>query len=414
MGKRIGLLTFHFPQHVGAVIQAYSLKTLVERLGLSVEIINYIPPWHSLGFDNPLLMLKKHMFLYRKFSVNDNYVTKLFSIFRNVLGVYIRNIFDLQSLLIDEYLYRDFLRKQLQVRAQAVTELQALKRIISMYDVIIVGSDQVWNPDFLRGAEFAYLLPFKVPGVRKVAFSASIGSIVKLLRDERLKRLFRYCLMDFTFVSVRERQHATILEKLVGRSVYHTLDPVLLVDKSTLEGIARKPEHIEPDISEENYIIIYNLDDSTLPRAFQLVKESSLPAIVYKVSSTMSLVRYIQFCRHRKCLLARFRGPREIVWLIRNATMIVTNSYHGLLLSIVFQKPVVFVMSGVASATPDRITDIIYHINAKNRIINFRDWWCLYLNEVAVKEARQLLKPFRERSIKLLKEVLKDQSGDRD
>jgi len=329
-------------------MQVYSLKTLVEKLGLSLEIINYIPPklcyWNSPSSDNPISTLKEHMLLYRKFSGNGNYVAQLISIFRGVLGVYIHQIFDLRSLLIDEHLYAEFLKKQLQVHEQAVTELQALKRIISMYDVVVVGSDQVWNPDFLRDAEFAYLMPFKVPGVRKVAFSASIGSIVKLLRDERLKHLFSYCLRDFTFVSVRERQHAIILVKLTERSVYHTLDPVLLVDESTLKGIARKPEHIGLDISEENYVFIYNLDDSTLLRALQLVKESSLPVIVYKVSSAMSLVKYIQYCRHRKCLLAWFRGPREIVWLIRNAAMVVTNSYHGLLLSIVFQKPVIFVM----------------------------------------------------------------------
>lgn len=409
MSKRIGILTFHFSKHMGAVLQAYSLKTVIEKLGLSAEVINYVPPklyYHSPRLDNPLSTLRKHILLRRE--LHDNYTTRLIHTLQGILGDYIYQIFNLRHLLIDEHLYAEFAREQLQVNGETIIEIRQLKNIISMYDVVVVGSDQVWNPDFLRDAEFAYLLPFKAPEVRKIAFSASIGSIKKLLKSEVFKRIFSYCLKDFAFVSIREKWHIAVLEKLVERSIHHTLDPTLLVDEGTLEGVARKPKYVPLNISGEDYIFVYNLDVTILPNVLKLVKGYNLPVIVYRTPSIVPLAEYARYREYWKLLSVSFEGPREIVWLIRNAAMIVTNSYHGLLLSIVFQKPVIFVMGGTASVAPDRIIDIIDLINAKNRIISFKDWWCLYLDEATIKEARQLLKPFREHSIELLKEALKD------
>jgi len=409
MSKKIGILTFHFPKHMGAVVQAYSLKTIIEKLGLSAEVINYVPPklyYHSPRLDNPLSTLRKHILLHRE--LYDNYVARLARTLRSILGDLVYQVFDLRHLLIDEHLYAEFAREFLRLGGGAITGIGQLKHAISTYDVVVVGSDQVWNPDFLRDAEFAHLLPFKAPKVRKVAFSASIGSIDKLLRSEALKHLFSLCLKDFAFVSVRERQHVAILEKLAGRSIHHTLDPTLLVDESTLEGVARRPKHVSLDISGGDYIFVYNLDAATLPRLLQLVKRFSLPVIVYRTPSVVPIAEYARYREYRKLLSASFEGPREIVWLIRNTAVVATNSYHGLLLSIVFRKPVIFVIGGVASAAPDRITDIIDLINARNRVVSFRDWWYLYLDEAVVEEARQLLKPFREHSIELLKEALKD------
>jgi hypothetical protein len=274
-----------------------------------------------------------------------------------------------------------------------------------------VGSDQVWNPNLLRLSDFAYLLPFKLRNTKKFAFSASIAVDVSSI-PEGIIRLYKKTLPDFSFISVRERIHADWLSSLIKRKVYHTLDPTLLLDKRTFEKLSK-----ETSIPHDQYVLIYNIHYSSLPLAEKIVETLQLPAIIYEKLPLFPLRKRIliskspYFLKNAPSFLSL--GPREFIYLLENAEFVITDSFHGTALSIVFQKNFVSVITEVTASMKSRITELLECLQLNDRILTLNDitdknkMRMLLHRDIDYGSVNTVLESLRRQSLELLRQALK-------
>ncbi|MCC6056445.1 MAG: hypothetical protein LM583_07200, partial [Desulfurococcaceae archaeon] len=160
MTLNVGILTFHWTPHIGASLQTIALyHTLYSRF--NVSIINFLPRLSILV--RPTVNLGKIVEKYRGNSIR-------FAM-RTSLGEIANYLFQFGAEQRKELNHRKIL--EILKLTRPLRSLNELKEEVKHFDVIVVGSDQVWNPIFLRYSDYAYLLPFKVDGLKKVSYAAS-------------------------------------------------------------------------------------------------------------------------------------------------------------------------------------------------------------------------------------------------
>lgn len=181
----------------------------------------------------------------------------------------------------------------------------------SKFDVISVGSDQVWNTEF-KWITLDYFLPFPHP--KKIAFSASFG-VDSIPYDQKIVD----CLNDFKAISVREEAGAKIVKELTGREATVLIDPTMLLTKEEWGKVAKKPKR-----AKEGYVLTYFLS----PKCNEA--KTKLEAIredreVYELLNPNDKV-------------AGTAGPSEFLWLFDHADLILTDSFHACVFSFLFNK----------------------------------------------------------------------------
>jgi hypothetical protein len=185
------------------------------------------------------------------------------------------------------------------------------------YDFFVVGSDQVWNPTFPEFSEL-FFLTF-VPKHKRVAYAPSFG-LSEL--PEEVKDNFSTWLSSMEYLSVREESGESIIRNLTGRDVPVVLDPTMLLTKeewlrvsTPLKTVPKKP-----------YILTYFLGTLDAKRGKEIklfAKKNSL--MIIQINELTS--KYYT------------TGPGELISLINQATLILTDSFHGTVFSILFEKP---------------------------------------------------------------------------
>lgn len=180
------------------------------------------------------------------------------------------------------------------------------------YDMFVVGSDQVWNPDFDFNSELEYL-PF-VPKSKKIAYAASFGVSEIASNRERTAEL----LDGFSAISVREDAGAKIVRDLSGVESPVVLDPTLLLSAGDWNQVA-----VEPKIAdiERPYLLKYVLGDDVHGAEIDgLARKMGLSVVDLKDEGLPV-------------------GPAEFVWLIEHAQLVCIDSFHGSVFSLIFHRP---------------------------------------------------------------------------
>ena len=196
---------------------------------------------------------------------------------------------------------------------------QIEKGLESEFDVIIAGSDQVWNPNFEGLTGLADLLYFPTNS-KKIAFAASFG--VNAIPDSA-KDIYEKALREFNSISVRENAGIEIIRDLIGKQVVLMPDPTLLLYKEQWVEIEHKPSNAP----KGKYTLTYFLgNDHVEPGEVAECKKTG--GIVYDV------LKPDQF-GHKPAV-----GPAEFIWLINHAERVLTNSYHATVFSLIMHVPV--------------------------------------------------------------------------
>lgn len=301
---KIGILTYHRAENYGALLQAYALKTYLESLGHNVSFVDYWPKYHSDYFRLfPLSMFRKR-----------NIKGKIMMLFRLALwGIpkYIR-----KSRL------QQFMHKRLGVSKMPLYTNDDCKT--EQYDMVVYGSDQIWRKQKLGGVEFDswYFGSDNVQSLRKVVYAGSMGAVSLDSKDEAF---VLQQMKNFDALSVRERDlHDFFSSKGIESQL--VCDPVFLLSKNEWQEVVSKK------MPQKRYILFYNLLNSPDSVSFvnQLSKETGLP--VKEINKCLSLSRFLH-SRYVSCAsVERFLG------LIRDAEYVVSNSFHGVAFSIIFEK----------------------------------------------------------------------------
>lgn len=185
------------------------------------------------------------------------------------------------------------------------------------YDYFVIGSDQVWNPYF---ADLEKLFLKFAPMEKRVAYAASISC--PEIPPEDLKS-FIDGINGMKDISVREQAGAELIEQLTGRKVEVVADPTMLVAAEKWREIARKPSWLKGD---EEILTTYFLGKRPDEVINRLADEHGL-----------KVVNILDECVFEHYAVA----PEEWLWLIDNARLMYTDSFHGTVFSILFHRPFV-------------------------------------------------------------------------
>lgn len=227
------------------------------------------------------------------------------------------------------------------------------------YDIFVTGSDQIWNPEFWSNRLLGVFgLLFVARGKRTLSYAASIGSEQATAGKEDV---FRAILEKLDYVSVREATAQTCLQPLTDKPVRVVADPTLLLEPSDWVGVAAERQVDTP------YMFAYFLEEITkhTVQLHTVAEQLSLP--VYCISTEKE-----QYIRPEQDCQICDAGPREFLSYIRNADMIVTNSFHGVVFSVVFQKPFWVVKryrDNDRACANNRITDFLRMLELKDRLL---------------------------------------------
>ena len=157
--RQIGILTYHFADNFGAVLQAFALQQLLQSLGHQVEFIDYRPPHVQKGGSFRLPSSRQN--------IKANLVTayqKLTTLMQKVLDDGGRHA-----------AFVSFREQNLLQGSPRYFTLESLQETSFPYDCLICGSDQIWNSSAQYGIDPAYFLDFGGENVKRVAFAPSFG-----------------------------------------------------------------------------------------------------------------------------------------------------------------------------------------------------------------------------------------------
>lgn len=205
-------------------------------------------------------------------------------------------------------------------------------------DTFLVGSDQLWNIGLSRPYGQTYFLGFADDDKKKIAYGTSFGKPYEGRPDERLTSSFN--LSRFDAVSVRDKLSKDICENLFNIEAKQVCDPTFLCPVSEYEKLIRKAK-IE---YKEDYILAYILDTNKefgelLRNTAQKTKKK-----IYVILDESPNVREI----NKQRLELRENDNVEVLtevdlyefmWYYKHAQAVLTDSFHGTIFSIIFQKP---------------------------------------------------------------------------
>lgn len=202
-----------------------------------------------------------------------------------------------------------------------LSQTQVPKDLGKRYDFFIVGSDQVWNPNFSFISENEFLT--FADKHQRIALSASFG-VSKL--PPRFAEKYAELLNGIPNITVREDAGKEIVYRLTGRHVDVLLDPTMMLSKQEWQNIAKKPF----GMPKERYILIYFLSDPSETRRnyFQAVGRiaESTQIKIYDLSTAIK-GKYPAV------------GPAEFIFLIDHASLVCTDSFHASVFSILTDVP---------------------------------------------------------------------------
>lgn len=187
-------------------------------------------------------------------------------------------------------------------------------------DYFVVGSDHVWNPSFWGTNTECYsakrYLLRNVDKLKLVAYAASFG--VEQLGTIWLP-VFQKELSKFHAISVRETSGVEIAEKACGKQAEVVLDPTLMLPKEKWNQMAA-------DVQKDNYVLTFFLGEVT-QRKQEYIEKISHEHRCKIINVTNKKDKYYS-CR-----------PEVFLGLIKHAKLVITDSFHATVFSIVFHAP---------------------------------------------------------------------------
>lgn len=298
--KKIGILTFHWADNFGAVLQAFALKDFIAEKDIDVEIIPYVSIDLASNyniFSNPFRL------------IGDFGFSRGLKKIAGQIIFFPRNYKKRRK-------FRNF-RNQFLKSSKDITKERLIMTAETTYSSIIVGSDQVWNPDF-TDVDQIYMLNFNFSGL-KFAYAASCAVTL----DDKQLSVINSVIDNFDLVSIREK--ATIHQLSTSKEIYNVLDPVFLFSKDKWDNVLSSKKTKRP---KEKYIFVYDLAKS---------KHIINVANHYSKNLGLNIISYSGSAEY----LGKGQpsmGPLDFLRLIKHAELVITSSFHGLAFSIIYRK----------------------------------------------------------------------------
>lgn len=390
MTNKIAIASCHDKFNFGSMLQAYATERAIAELGFDVETID------KRGIGKDIAKGRNAYYLENLFNaalykakigfVGHRIRQKLNPAFGREMGQRYDS-------------FRSFENTHFHLTSRA-SSFRELSELVSSFDAVVVGSDQLWLPVNIAGDYFT--LSFVKPPVRKVSYATSFG--VSSLSEEYLEKTKRF-LSDFDAISVRETTGEELVEQATGRACTVVCDPTMLMTADQWGMVARQPEEVPADSYIFCYFMGKNLWNRECARALAKRTGCKIVAIAHPDE-------YVKYDDGYADFYPWSAGPAEWVWLISHASYVCTDSFHGSVFSNLFGVPFFSFRRHEnmgAQSTNSRIDTLLDRLGDIDRICESREAFdCAVKREIDFTAVEKNISQYRVESTAWLADALKD------
>lgn len=376
MRNKIGLITF-VSNNYGTCLQAYAMRKALEKL-VGKNAVVFIRYELKSAIGQRQSVIRRIVAGFSRYSINE---LLHFKRYKDIIANREKKFAVFKKLIYTE--------------TKTYHSVEELKDDNHDFSTVVCGSDMIWSPEYFHYLD-AYLLTW-CNEPRRVSYAPSFGSTeinVELINKyaEALNKFYR--------ISCREQSGAQLVEKIIGRKVPVVLDPTLLFDQSQWRTWFPLKYQIIPP-----YILVYCFGgiSSSMRRQVETLSRREKMSIRYILSPRLSDTI------HENINGDLSYGPEEYVQLFANASFIVVNGYHGLIFSLIFEKPFVLLHRDKQEhwgVHEQRMSDLLQNLGLENRYINPDAIINDKFLTLDYKNAREVIKIERNRSWEYLNEAL--------
>lgn len=313
--KKVAIVSCYFQKNYGSMLQAFATQQIVTNLGYENE---------TICIDGFAKTIRNAKLKYYIFQIDNIQVllSKIVSVKK-----FIRQLYDVEfrrNCCTRDEKFHIFKTKYFNI-SRCFKSLEELKKYCENYRSVIVGSDQLWLPSNIA-ADY-YTLNFVPGNINKISYATSFG--VKCLPAWQ-KKIARNFLDKIQHLSVREKKGQKIIWEISGRKAQLVCDPTLLLNAE--EWLKYFPKK---QLIKGKYILCYFLGNNPSHRKFACkLKEHT----GYKIVALLHLDEFIKEDAVFPDEMPYDVGPIEFINLIREASYILTDSFHGTVFSVLHKK----------------------------------------------------------------------------
>ena len=351
----IGIYTQPLSHNYGGILQNYALQQVLKRMGHTPVTIHH---------------------------GQKNHWSNIKCIIHNLLRPLTKQpywgVVSIKKLNKLKEPFKPFIKKHIQVTKSV---LKCTTKFIRQqhFDAIIVGSDQVWRPRY-NDIYASYLAFANGMNISKIAYASSFGVDNWEYTPEQTK-VCAELIKQFKAVSVRESSGIDLCKKYLNVDAVNVLDPTLLLDKSDYSLLCK-------DIpkAEKGYLLVYILDEDKSKEAYvnEFARENNLSVRHIHAENKVSL------------------SIEEWLALFRDATIVVTDSFHGTVFSILFQKEFISLINKGRGAS--RFESLLKKIHLSDRLV--ADNRTIPSMHIDWRNVNELLEQYRKESMLFLENAI--------
>lgn len=333
---KIAIMTQPLGKNYGGIMQAWALQQVLKRMGHEVVTIDRQPDQPGLAYKAARLAYRAGMKAIGKRKAPINLEKHLPTILQHT-----QRFID-QHLTMSEPLY-----STQQLRDHFDRE---------NYDAVIVGSDQTWRPKYSPKITNFFLDFLETKPIRKIAYATSFG-VDNWEFDKNTSVACKHLAQKFKAISVREKSGAALCSSFLGIDAQVVLDPTLLLTTEAYQSLLPSSHPLG------NGIYTYILD-----------KSPEKTSIIQKISSQLGLPTFNhQAARNYESwtcnTIAEYQLPPIYDWLsgFQRAKFVITDSFHGMVFSIIFKKPFLVIPNDQRGST--RFQSLLSTLNLEDQIL---------------------------------------------
>lgn len=372
--KKVGLLTWFNYDNYGTVLQSVALSSIVNTLGYDVEGINYVFNSHNRTTKLERVLKPRNIWnKSKRYFNNIRYARNSDNPGRN-------ESFD------------TFKKKHLHL-TKPMSTLSELNLLNKVFDAFICGSDQIWSP---REYDPKFYLSFVENQDKMISYAPSLGC--NQVSNQFTRKRMTESVKRFKSLSVREETAAELLKDLCSAEAEVVLDPTLLLSSDEWNNYI-VPVDVD---SNQPYIFCYFLGENS--SHWRIVKQ-----IAQKSGYQVIVVPVHPKDFHRGYYAPKGIGPGEFLSLIKNAAFVCTDSFHGTIFSILYQRPFATFKrfsDRSSDSQNSRIYNLLRKVGLDERLVNSSSLSLKNILRCNFTEALEKIKEEREKSIHFLSNAL--------
>lgn len=376
--KKVGLITY-YGNNYGGVLQAYATQKMAEKNGFHCEVISN----DFLYKKSKLKILKTRLGnLVTAIKKPTDYLAK-----RKVYHQYtVQNATKAKK-------FEAFRKDNLCIHKTGYVSYEEYLKNPPKYDVYLCGSDQIWNPNLYCENGF-YFAGFAPDDALKISYASSVG--VSTVNKKQIA-FMAPLLNRFDVISTREQKGADIINTISKKNATVVLDPTLLLSGEEWSQVAAPP------LVEEPYVFCYLFGEREY---YNSVKEKVKEITGLNVICIPFVPRELS-SDDEKVFDA---GPAEFISLIKNASLVLTDSFHATAFSINLKTPFIslcrFDKSDKKSMN-DRLVTILNMVGLTDRLIDANvSITADFINNIDFEKAHELLNEKRKTDSQFLTDAL--------